>query len=619
MGTASTSATFSATPGHTYYFRSRARDKAYNVERWPSGDGDAYTTLYTWAVTGTVRDNREIPVAGVNITTVPAAFNVKPSDDNGLYVAYVADSASTYTVTWGKNGYGNLPSTSFSGAQDAQFDVVLPPADNVVCNWGFESGGFEPGDWQASGMITPVVTSTLKHSGHYAALLGWLESAFAPVLNLSNTSGDSWYPQLAVDGNGTLHVVWGDDTPGSSGIYYVRRDSDGTWSSPRNISNNSGYSNIPQLAVDGNGVLHVAWLDDTPGNYDIYYAWRDSDGTWSSPQNISNSFGNPFYLQLAVDGSGALYVVWSESPPGYLDIYYAWRDSDGTWSSPRNISNRFGHSWFPQLAVAGGGAFHVVWSDDILGELEIYYARVVPEKTGDSTIAQAVSLPITLSNPTLSFLYQLNGASLADSTWFSIQVDNGITATTLLSTTTNTDDWMHRWFDLTPWASQTVTLTFNVHETANRPYAWAYLDEVTLGSAYPDLWVSKSGPATARPGEQAVYTISYGNRGAAAANGVRITDTLPAELTFVAANPLPITTTPVLVWDGGDLSAKSGSFTIAVTATVAPTVPLASTLTNTVAIEAISPELETFNNTTQAATFIGYRTYLPMVMKAYLE
>jgi len=40
-------------------------------------------------------------------------------------------------------------------------------------------------------------------------------------------------------------------------------------------------------------------------------------------------------------------------------------------------------------------------------------------------------------------------------------------------------------------AAQDITLTFNVHQTAGSPAAWAYLDEVTLGpGAYPDLWLS---------------------------------------------------------------------------------------------------------------------------------
>jgi hypothetical protein len=98
---------------------------------------------------------------------------------------------------------------------------------------------------------------------------------------------------------------------------------------------------------------------------------------------------------------------------------------------------------------------------------------------------------------------------------------------------------------------------------------------------------------------------------------VRITDTLPAELTFVAASPPPLTTTPALVWDVGDLAAKSEAFTIVVTATVSPATPKLSSLTNTVSIGASSLELEKANNEAQATIFVGRRTYLPSTSREY--
>ena len=46
VGTTENSATFTGgQDGHTYYFRSRATDKAGNVEVYPSGDGDTHTTI----------------------------------------------------------------------------------------------------------------------------------------------------------------------------------------------------------------------------------------------------------------------------------------------------------------------------------------------------------------------------------------------------------------------------------------------------------------------------------------------------------------------------------------------------------------------------------------------
>jgi uncharacterized repeat protein (TIGR01451 family) len=235
--------------------------------------------------------------------------------------------------------------------------------------------------------------------------------------------------------------------------------------------------------------------------------------------------------------------------------------------------------------------------------------------TGDSAVFQPVTVPISASNPTLSFLHQLGGASSVTATWLSVRVGDGLTATTLLSTSANTERWTHRWFDLTPWVSRTVTVTFNVHQTEGLPPTWAYIDEVTVGSAYPDVWVG-AGDVAALPGEQTEFPITYGNRGGAPASDVRVTGTLPADLFFVAADPSPITTTPALAWDAHDLPAKSGPFSIVVTATMAPTATMWSNHTSTARIGSASTELELHNNEVRARVFVGRWVHLPIVVRS---
>ena len=39
---------------------------------------------------------------------------------------------------------------------------------------------------------------------------------------LTWNSGDSWYPAIATDSSGNIHVVWHDYTPGNREIYYKK-------------------------------------------------------------------------------------------------------------------------------------------------------------------------------------------------------------------------------------------------------------------------------------------------------------------------------------------------------------------------------------------------------------
>jgi hypothetical protein len=77
MGVTETSATFNGTAGLEYRFRARARDRAQNVEAWPTR-ADAITTLYTWAIAGSVHRQPRRAGGGMATTTTPAAFRRRP-------------------------------------------------------------------------------------------------------------------------------------------------------------------------------------------------------------------------------------------------------------------------------------------------------------------------------------------------------------------------------------------------------------------------------------------------------------------------------------------------------------------------------------------------------------
>ena len=84
--------------------------------------------------------------------------------------------------------------------------------------------------------------------------------------------GFLYYPALAVEASGRVHVVWTDMTPGKSDIYYKKStDGEDTWSPNKKLTWNSGSSSWTALAAEATGNLHIVRYDDTPGDYEIYY------------------------------------------------------------------------------------------------------------------------------------------------------------------------------------------------------------------------------------------------------------------------------------------------------------------------------------------------------------
>jgi uncharacterized repeat protein (TIGR01451 family) len=267
----------------------------------------------------------------------------------------------------------------------------------------------------------------------------------------------------------------------------------------------------------------------------------------------------------------------------------------------------------PSISLDDFGVLHLVWEDFWDGFY--YYTTKTADSSSTGYLQQTVTIPADMFNPTLSFMYKTSPDMPNDETALVVSVTAGVT-TTQVYTAAPAASWSLGWVDMQAWASQTVTVRFTVQQATDDPYLQLFLDSVSLGAAYPDVWVSGTGLTIAEPGDEVVYQLLYGNAGGVEAEGTVVTYTLPAEIAFVSANVPPITTTvSALVWEVGDLPATSDPFAITITGTVAANAPYLTHLYNTAVISTAAPELITDNNTAVSVTFIGHLLYLPLVFK----
>ena len=201
--------------------------------------------------------------------------------------------------------------------------------------------------------------------------------------NLSNNSGESDFPAIAIDSSGNFNVAWCDDTPGNYDIYFSRSTDDGaSWSKSVNISNNSEDSYCPVVDVNSAGNINVVWCDNTPGNYDIYFSRSTDDGaSWSQAENLSKNSGFSVYPDIAVDSTGNINVVWCDDTPGNSETYFIRSTDDGaSWSQVINISKNPGTTFdpvSPAIAVDSSGNINVSWCDDTPGNYEIFFRRSI--------------------------------------------------------------------------------------------------------------------------------------------------------------------------------------------------------------------------------------------------
>jgi hypothetical protein len=305
-----------------------------------------------------------LTVAGA-MQIYPAAATVQPSydtiriDNGGTAALYEVPIEWSPLVL-------NLPDGSAWGFFTAQLRLPTEPGANpLLSNRKLFATHFDPatGNWQPA-----------------QALPG--EISFGPT--------------GVVDSSGTAHVVYSIrgslDATSLSTLVYLTVDDAGNWSQPAVIVANesAGHQLSPDLTIDSDGGLHLAWQDQrgvsedlraaSPSNADVFVSDLNPDGTWSEPVQIDqrpDDVTNASRPQLVADGD-RLVAVWSVyNNDAGLDTATSlmWSErsiSDpNSWSEPQQV--------FDRGSDAIGGRFLDLADDPSAGVTLVYGRRTDTE------------------------------------------------------------------------------------------------------------------------------------------------------------------------------------------------------------------------------------------------
>lgn len=222
-------------------------------------------------------------------------------------------------------------------------------------------------------------------------------TTWQPIVEISTDGGTERqsHPTIAVDGD-RAHVVWVDLGGGDWDIYYRYFDG-ASWQPEMELSTDSGseWQRQPQIAAYG-GKVHVVWVDEGGGDYDIFY--RHFDGvSWQPEQEISTDVTMEMqeHPDIAVEGD-KVHVTWEDRGDGDYDTYH--RFFNGTaWRPEEEVSTDAGTE--RQLAARPavlGGKLHVVWMDEEDGDWDIYY------RNGTESVDDVIP-PSSYANPISPF------------------------------------------------------------------------------------------------------------------------------------------------------------------------------------------------------------------------
>ena len=223
--------------------------------------------------------------------------------------------------------------------------IAVDPAGNIIIVWG-----------QGTGSATSIFFSRSTDRG----------ATFSTPVKISTDSGISSFPQIALDPSGNIDVIWNDNSPGYTAVFFSRStDSGAKFSSPTNISApTGGFLNQirPEIAVDRNGNINVGWF--ASGGNIVFTRSSDGGASFSPPVAVGTGGASP---AVVADSAGNILILWEAAVSGHnpFDVFFT-RSADGgvTFSSPMDISNLPSGSDYEQVAVAPDGTIDIVWNSN---------------------------------------------------------------------------------------------------------------------------------------------------------------------------------------------------------------------------------------------------------------
>ena len=376
--------------------RARAQGMFFGAQRFPAIDVDGSDNLYLMMCAATAPASEHRPHSqiffaqsrdgGASWDNLPLTRNLSnsPGEAFGPSLAVYKRGLARAYVTYHDNSNGTTQAYLIRSKKKAKFKK----ATNITPHDG---GAFSPRIALDSNEAVNIVWGDLKDSVKVVFVRSTDQGAtFTAPVDVSNSSGVAFEPEIAVDPSDAINVVWQDNASATNAIMFSRSTDQGqAFSEPRSISGGTGPETEAAIASDDQGRLSIVWVGERTGNAEAYYARStDSGRTFSEPINISKFSTGDIHKPTVVANGDTVYVafqnggLFGEESIRDMQVYLV-KSKDGgvSFGAPEQVSranNNVGRAHSPAMALDSQGVLHIVWIDaSIVGNDEglVFYSK----------------------------------------------------------------------------------------------------------------------------------------------------------------------------------------------------------------------------------------------------
>ena len=223
-----------------------------------------------------------------------------------------------------------------------------------------------------------------------ASVRPWSTGVWEPPIDLSVPGLNAFGQAISVNARGDAIALWQQNDELPPILHSRFRPAGGVWQPPQQVSPSWEDALWPDVAIDEAGNAIAVW---TQGYDGVKAAYRPfSSGAWDGPATISEAGQEERGANVEFDGAGNAVAIWMYRPwSGSSFAQAAFRPVGGAWEPAQNLSApNTAISYEPDLAIAPSGTAVAVWTG-AAGSVERVDAAVKPAGTSTWNSAETIS------------------------------------------------------------------------------------------------------------------------------------------------------------------------------------------------------------------------------------
>ncbi len=190
---------------------------------------------------------------------------------------------------------------------------------------------------------------------------------FSREVRVTDSNDNEIYPAVAADHQspGSVYVAWQDDRNGNQDIYATSSVNAFAVANTSQVTSDLADQLRPDITVDGQNRVYIVWTDMRAGQADLYGA-ASGRGGWTEVPFVVGAGDQTDPAVAAEPDSSTLHLLWVDNVSGDNDIHYA--RSDGLPGNPLAgvsiIDDTSGaDQTAPSVACGGNRSVFACWQD----------------------------------------------------------------------------------------------------------------------------------------------------------------------------------------------------------------------------------------------------------------